>query len=60
MSFSFESIDVAVCRIPGNHIDPRRYPLLMARSIMYGVIDELEAGRRSVSTFFQRIGAFFM
>ena len=36
---------VGICRIPDNHIDPRRYPLLVARSIMRGVIDELKAGR---------------
>ena len=33
------------CRIPDDHIDPRRFPLFMARSAMRGVIDELRRER---------------
>lgn len=38
---------VAKCRIPDDHIDPRRFPLFMARSAMRELIDELRRGKRA-------------
>jgi hypothetical protein len=33
------------CRVPDRCLDPKRYPLFMAREVMAGVIEQLSASR---------------
>ena len=35
------------CRVPDDCIDPRRYPLFMARDVMRSLIEQLETRKRS-------------
>ena len=38
-------VDVPTCRIPDDCIDPKRYPLFMARAVLQELIESLQSTR---------------